>query len=1107
MQMNGTNRGRKLGRVDECPVRLSREHGCDGDRPPRSCWLPGERRELIGRPKLAVWTQVRRRNGRIHTRCEQQREKRTQRGRDGASSHEMALVADLVPGCHATGCPTVSDLRKCRKLGILSSTQSSVDSAIRAVGSGPRSRVPRTGPAGRLCYASMHVHASMFAIVFALLGCSANAVDVPETAATAAAADGTDTDVDPEAAVRARLRLEQRSFPLLIWAAHATQEQYFDKSRFDPRFQLATALDYIGLHEPEVFASVEGAVVSVAVGSHIERFSLDELPDVLSAAERLETVLQFVNEVLRLDDDAKHELEYVAINGLLAPLDPHTVLLEPREHEDLGVRTKGEFGGIGAEIRAEHRRIVMVRVLPGSPAERAGVRTGDIILAIDRESTVNMSAKDAQQRLRGLVHTTVNVTLRRVNKTLDVAIDRDVIKIESVTSLRLPAEVGFVRIASFQENTGEQVRTALAALLAGTPPIRALVLDLRGDWGGLLTQATEVADQFVDDGELVIVRSAGGREAELASSDTMLPKHVPVVVLIDEQSASASEIVSGSLKQLGRAVIVGRTSFGKGTVQMLKPVTPYGQELALKLTIAEYLVAGDQRIQSLGVQPDLELLPVRLGPVAGLAHYYDLDRFERERERSRAADLPSGRHEAAPASSTGSLRLRYLWESPQLPNGLSEQERELQRHMEDAEIRIAHTVVRALADASDDDAKRKRFSSVVRDLGVTEEQRIVGALSRMRIDWRNHPEAQVPELGVNVRVVGEPRLLVGSTFVMQLELTNRASRAAQRVHVSTESSLDELDGIEWLIGSIAAGKTVTRNIELQVMPWHPDMSVPLTVKAHAGEHSGAASAQTKLEFRGAPRPALSFDYWIVDDPALAKLAPKRNVEPTPEGAIEFSVRGNGDGILQPDERVLLVVEARNDGRGMARDVRAMVRNRSGSSVLLEEGLVQLGRVRPGSRVRGSFGVTVAREHTGNDPVRLELIVGDAHARESVRDELDLPSQARGAARLRSQAGVSPPVLHLDPVPTMVEADRVLVRGRADHPVRVRDVMVAVLPHGASRAERKVFYRANPELDGPDARTMEFATEVPLERGANRITFIARDARKVQRELDLQVYRP
>ena len=856
------------------------------------------------------------------------------------------------------------------------------------------------------------------------------------------AADSTaesDADVEGVAPDDPLADLEDRAFPLLVWSAHRVEQEYFAKERFDPREQLLSAVQLLGLHTPEFFAEPDRArgELTVKVRSRSSTFGLEDVTTLQQAADRLEEILVFTQDVLDLDPEPLHELEYAAINGLFAPLDPHTILLSPEEHTDLGVRTRGHFGGIGAQIRAEDRRIMVVRVLPGMPAEKAGMKAGDVVLTIEGAATVNMPADEAQALLRGPVGEVVVVVVRRGKETLSLAITRDTIHVDSVETAMLPGGVAYLGITTFQENTGAQVEAALREL-PGPEGAKGVVLDLRGNSGGLLTQATAVVDTLVQRGELVIVRSALGREAEEATEAVALADGTPVVVLLDEDSASAAEIVGGGLKALGRGVVLGRSSFGKGTVQMVKPAAPYGRELALKLTVAEYLVAGDRTIQSLGVLPDLELLPVEMTAIPGIARFFDDERFERQRERSRTAHLPSAKHHPSlPPDHVATSRLRYLY-TTEVPAELqaATDDVEVLDRLRDPEIRIAREVALGLSGTTDREQRATRLRALAGRLGASEDERIVEALQEARVDWSDTPGEAEAALAVKAWLPEEGTVAAGEPFVVRVELQNRGETTLERVHGITDCVHDELDGIELLVGKVTPGQTVVRDLKLHVMPWHSDFTDVLALDVHVGEPDPEPDARAELRFdvKGSSRPALSYSWWIVDDPALVEAAPPRPEVPLLKGEAPFTVQGNGDGMLQPGERVLLAFVARNDGPGPSPDVRAVLRNGSAQQGLLEEGAVTLGALPAGKRAGGAFGITVNEGADPSLPFELELVIGDAQVRARAGDELrlrvlpDAPALVAKAATVRvgeeplrvyNGAHASAPVLLELPAGTML----------------------------------------------------------------------------------------
>jgi carboxyl-terminal processing protease len=830
------------------------------------------------------------------------------------------------------------------------------------------------------------------------LGCKGKEAEGSQAGASAGKDGGEGAEPsDAQLDMFTQLRLDERSFPLLIWAAHVVREDYFDKSRFDPKGQLATALDLIGLHTPEFFGERVGDRLEVTVRARSHSFSLAEVDNLDAAADVLEQVLEFTAEGLSLTDEPLHELEYAAINGLLASLDPHTILLTPEESAELGVKTRGNFGGIGAEIAAQDRRITVVRVLPGSPAEAAGLRDKDVLVQIDEQSTVNLSSADAQALLRGPIDSEVVLAVRRGDARLTVKITRGLIAIPTVHAVMLPDRVGYVQVTTFQEDTALKLLEALEGFQE-SGELAGLIVDLRGNSGGLLAQAVGILNQFVTGGELVIVRSALGRESQAATKELVIPIDTPIVALVDERAASASEIVGGSLKHLDRGVILGRASFGKGTVQELRKATPYGREVALKLTVAEYRVAGDRRIQSIGVVPDLQLLPVQLSSFEGVAAMYDLERFERQRERARTAHLPSATHDAQFVAEAkqqlGKLSLRYLLGAGEGGAGAPGLGDESPRELQDPEIRLAREVALKLRGQLGRRAQLEALPAIVAELVASEDQRIRAGIEPWKIAWAElrDPADHQAKLEVSASIAerkgGTGEIAAGQPFTLHIEVHNPGTQTLEQVHLITDCSRDELDGIELLIGRLEPGAVEVRDLDLQVLHSHESFVDTLTVAAHVGEPDPRpdGEATVRIAVLGAERPRYAYDYWIIDDPRMAAVGPARPEQQPIPGEQPFVVQGNGDGLLQPGERVLLGFRAHNGG-GASPDARVLLRNLSGRQGLLEEGLFVHGPLGSGQNFDGAFGISISAKADPALPLELELIVGDGVLRESVDDKL------------------------------------------------------------------------------------------------------------------------
>jgi len=296
------------------------------------------------------------------------------------------------------------------------------------------------------------------------------------------------------------------------------------------------------------------------------------------------------------------EIVESAINGILSSLDPHSSFLNAKNLEDMKIQTKGLFGGLGIEVTMENGFVKVISPIDDTPAYKAGIKAGDYITHLNKKSVIGLTLDEAVGKMRGPVGSKLKVTIGRANvEPFDITIKRDVIKITSVRS-RIEKDVGYVRITTFSEQTNKSTKEAIKKLKKNKN-LKGFVLDLRNNPGGLLEQAVYVSDLFLEKGEIVSTR---GRDSENPETYKAKPGDVinglPLVVLINGGSASASEIVAGALQDHKRAIILGTQSFGKGSVQTIIPVNPYG---ALRMTTARYFTPSGRSIQKKGISPDI----------------------------------------------------------------------------------------------------------------------------------------------------------------------------------------------------------------------------------------------------------------------------------------------------------------------------------------------------------------------------------------------------------------------------------------------------------------------------------------------------------------------
>lgn len=319
----------------------------------------------------------------------------------------------------------------------------------------------------------------------------------------------------------------------------------------------------------------------------------------------------YVDEV----DDEK--LIEAAVNGMLQALDPHSGFLNAKNFREMQVQTRGEFGGLGIEVTMENGFVKVISPIDGTPAERAGILTNDLLTHIDGEQIQGLTLSQAVEKMRGPVNTDILLTVVRtgVDAPFDVTLTREVIRIASVRS-RVEGNIAYLRLTTFSEQTANglekevrEIKQELGDELAG------VVLDLRGNPGGLLDQAIKVSDAFLDQGEIVSTRGRHAGEAQRFNAKPGdLVDGLPLVVLINGGSASASEIVAGALQDHGRAVVLGTQSFGKGSVQTIIPIAGHG---AVRLTTSLYYTPSGRSIQAKGISPDIVVEQARLEAVQG----------------------------------------------------------------------------------------------------------------------------------------------------------------------------------------------------------------------------------------------------------------------------------------------------------------------------------------------------------------------------------------------------------------------------------------------------------------------------------------------------------
>jgi len=321
--------------------------------------------------------------------------------------------------------------------------------------------------------------------------------------------------------------------------------------------------------------------------------------------EELQVFAEVLSQIKKhyVDKTETKDLVQGALRGMLASLDPHSSFMTTDMFKEMQVETKGEFGGLGIQIGIKERRLTVIAPIEDTPAFAAGIQAGDTIIKVDDKATKDLTLMEAVQHMRGQRGTSVTLTIIRegIEEPLIFKITRDIIKIQSVRSKILEGNIGYIRMTQFQESTANDVTKELEHLI--TQHIQGLILDVRNNPGGLLTSAVRVSEQFLEAGRLVVsIQGRNEKKVEYRAGANSKHYQYPMIVLINHGSASASEIVAAAMQDWGKAVIIGTTSFGKGSVQTILPLSDGS---GLRLTTAKYYTPKGKSIHSIGVKPDI----------------------------------------------------------------------------------------------------------------------------------------------------------------------------------------------------------------------------------------------------------------------------------------------------------------------------------------------------------------------------------------------------------------------------------------------------------------------------------------------------------------------
>src|SRR5688572_935552 len=649
------------------------------------------------------------------------------------------------------------------------------------------------------------------------------------------------------------------------------KERYVEPARIDPRKMLYAALDSVQFNIPEVLVETDAArnKVAIAVNDKREIFETDDVDSPWRLSAKLKRIFRFIETNMNAGADLA-KVEYAAVNGMLSTLDPHSILMDPEAARDMDVSTSGKFGGLGIVIRMVDKRLTVIKPMKDTPAWRAGVQAGDHIVKINNDPTDNLTSDEAIDRMRGEPKTAVTIWVARKGEAQPRRFDlvRDVIHVASVEHKLLDKKVGLIKIKSFSSTTSTEVADAMDAMRK--QGATAWVLDLRWNPGGLLEEAVETADLFVDTGALVTTVSSRRREVHDATRGTG-DNTASLAVLVNSGSASASEIVAGALKNLDRGLIIGTRTFGKGSVQELYDNDDGSK---LKLTVAQYLTPGDRSIQSIGIVPDVllqrMLVPDKTDAASDFVRLLPPSRSWGEKDLDAHLVSTYAKDADKPA-----YELPFMIEKPkdkpaapavaEEEVGVDDEPLDDDLIVEDFEIKFARDLVASTANPSRI-GLAKSIRKLVDKARVDEEQKLVAAFAKLGIDWAAPPatQADAAKLAVELKTTPNGTTKAGDEVTVTAIAKNTGTGPAWRVHARVQADDYVFEDAELPFGKLAPGESRTFTTKVKVPKDAIDRVDRLSVEVREARNAPAQVTAATLKIEGLPRPVFAYSYQLLD---------------------------------------------------------------------------------------------------------------------------------------------------------------------------------------------------------------------------------------------------
>jgi carboxyl-terminal processing protease len=728
------------------------------------------------------------------------------------------------------------------------------------------------------------------------------------------------------------------------------------------------------------------------------------------------------------------------------------------------MKNSGSFGGLGIVISMRENRLTVVSPIEDSPAFLAGIKSKDVIVRINDESTIGMNLSQAVDRMRGEPGTYVTIYISRNgwSKAKPFKLKRAIIKTKSVSSKLLSDNIAYIKITGFEGNTAEDVKNNLEKLKKEAKKLKGIILDLRNDPGGLLDQSIKVSDIFLKEG--YIVSTVGyGRDDKKAFDDGD-ESDAPMIILTNSGSASASEIVSGALKTNKRALTLGQATFGKGSVQTLMDL---GDRTALKLTIAQYLINYDTSIQGIGIKPDIMITPVKLSKDE--ISYFDQAMYYHESDYD---GVLLNKNKALKDQIRNSIR--YLFKDDRDEKTKKDEKffDDNMKFKDDFEIQTAIRLLKS-GSSSNSDQLYIEIQDELNKIKKEQDSTISKELEKFNVNWENSKE-NIDAKDLNIDVKFEKKVVnAGNKLEVKAFVTNNSKKTIYRLRASTESESYFLNGIEFLFGKIEPGKTVFWKSEISIPKDANNQKINLTLKFFKDEKDLNFKRSTIITIKELKKPAYSLTYYIKD--------------------------ANNNNIIEKNEKITLFVELNNTG-GQGGETSLTLKNKTSKDLFISKGIQSIKKLPANKTFKTSFEFEIKNNEIKNNEILADLILYDSELKKFKIFDMNFPFKKEYNKKITKKEIM---IKFNKDTPLLVkigESNKVSISGTI-----AGDIMDYYIFLASNKKLKfdydKVLFSSNKNKQ----KTLKFKTNVTLKPGLNTITIVARTSEHFMTSEEILIY--